>query len=194
MLPKPYISTDAWASYRIRKETSQNWYTFYLQLKMQSTVSLSCADPHVRVCTCSMFYQSFGRKWRRRSSSTGLSAVDGIDRSFWLPCCSCSWLVLFSNYAFPSGVQWLSPLVMRLLPFHTSVMFCLFPFGTLHVSLTRAFKAYQSCSPYSLLWTHRTVQTGSTAFVSLVIATYRPAKVASQHVQERACFAVNAVN
>lgn len=151
---------------------------------------LSCTDPHMRVCICSVFYWSFCRRWRRRSSSTGLSTVDGIDRSFWLPCCSCSWLAVFSNYAFPSGVQWLSPLVMRLLPFHTSVMFCWFPFGTLHVSLTRALKAYPSCSPHSLLRTHWTVQTVCPAFVSLVPATNRHAKVASQHGQERACFAV----
>lgn len=161
-----------------------HWYMFYLQVKIQSTVSLSWADPHVRVCTCSMFYWSLCRRWwRRRSSSTGLSTVDGLDRSFWLPCCSCSWLAVFSNYAFPSGVQWLSPLVMRLLPFHTSVMFCRFPFGTLHVCLTRAFNACRGCTPSSLLWTHRTMQMGSPAFVSLVEATYRPAKVASQHVQ-----------
>lgn len=116
---------------------------FYLRLGMQSTVSLGCTDLHVRVCTCSMFYRSFCRRWRRRSSPTGLSTEDSIDRSFWLPCCSCSWLAVFSNCAFPSGVQWLSPLVIRLLPFHTSVMFCQFPFGTLHISLT----SHSQCLP-----------------------------------------------
>lgn len=130
-----------------------------------------------------VFYWSFCRGWRRRSSPTGLSTVDSIDRSFWLPCCSCSWLAVFSNYAFPSGVQWLSPLVIRLLPFHTSVMFCQFPFGTLHVSLTHTLNACWGCSPYSLLWTHGTMQMGSPAFVSLMVATFRHAKVATQHVQ-----------
>lgn len=138
-----------------------HWCMFYLQVKIQGTVSLSWADPHVRVCMCSMFYWSFCRRWwRRRSSSTGLSTVDGLDRSFWLPCCSCSWLAVFSNYAFPSGVQWLSPLVMRLLPFHTSVMFCWLPFGTLHVSVPRASSACRGCTPSSLLCTHPTMQMG----------------------------------